>query len=100
MYTKGLLIDLDGTLYTENGPIPGALEALNRFEEAGIPYRYVTNTTRKPRREVVSRLRELGFSAREDLVFAPAATANALLAGKRCYALVAEALFEDLADVV
>jgi HAD superfamily hydrolase (TIGR01458 family) len=60
----------------------------------------VTNTTHKPRREVVSRLREQGFPAREDLVFAPAAAANALLAGKRCHALVAKALFEDLADVV
>ena len=100
MNPKGLLIDLDGTLYVEDTPIPGAHEALSRLEAAGIPYRYVTNTTRKPRREVVSRLRELGFPAREDLVFAPAAAANALLAGKRCHALVAEALFEDLADVV
>ncbi len=100
MNPKGLLIDLDGTLYVEDAPIPGAREALSRLEAAGIPYRYVTNTTRKPRREVVSRLRELGFPAREDLIFAPAAATNALLAGKRCYALVAEALFEDLADVV
>jgi HAD superfamily hydrolase (TIGR01458 family) len=100
MNPKGLLIDLDGTLYVEDAPIPGAREALSRVEAASIPYRYVTNTTRKPRREVVSRLRELGFPAREDLVFAPAAAANALLAGKRCHALVAEALLEDLADVV
>ena len=100
MNAKGLLIDLDGTLYVENAPIPGAREALLRLEAAGIPYRYVTNTTRKPRREVVSRLRKLGFPAREDLVFAPAAAANAILAGKRCHALVAEALFEDLADLV
>ena len=100
MNPKGLLIDLDGTLYVEDAPIPGAREALSRFEAAGIPYRYVTNTTRKPRREVVSRLRELGFPAREDLVFAPAAAANALLAGKRCHVLVAEALLEDLADLV
>jgi len=55
MNARGLLIDLDGTLYTEDGPIPGAREAVSRLEEAGISYRYVTNTTRKPRREVVSR---------------------------------------------
>jgi HAD superfamily hydrolase (TIGR01458 family) len=100
MNAKGLLIDLDGTLYVEDAPIPGAREALSRVEAAGIPYRYVTNTTRKPRREVVSRMWELGFPAWEDLVFAPAAAANAILAGKRCHALVAESLFEDLADVV
>lgn len=100
MNAKGLLIDLDGTLYVEDAPIPGAREALSRLETAGIPYRYVTNTTRRPRREVVSRLRELGFPAREDLVLAPAAAANAFLEGRRCHALVAEALFEDLADLV
>ena len=60
----------------------------------------MTNTTRRPRREVVSRLRELGFPAWEDLILAPAAAANAFLEGRRCHALVAEALFEDLADVV
>jgi phospholysine phosphohistidine inorganic pyrophosphate phosphatase len=96
MNTKGLLVDLDGTLYTGDDPIPGALEGLNRLEEAGIPYRYVTNTTRKPRREVVARLRQLGFQAREGLVFTPAAAANGLLRGKRCHALVAGALLEDL----
>ncbi len=100
MNLKGLLIDLDGTLYVEDTPIPGAREALSRLEAVDIPYRYVTNTTRKSRREVVSRLRELGLPAREDLVFAPAAAANTLLAGKRCHALVVEALFEDLADVI
>ena len=100
MYTKGLLIDLDGTLYTDNGPIPGALEALNRLEEAGIPYRYVTNTTRKPRREVVSRLRELGFQAREDLVSTPATAANALLRRKKCHTLITKALLKDLPEIV
>lgn len=100
MNVRGLLIDLDGTLYTESGPIPGAREALSHLESAVIPYRYVTNTTRKPRREIVRRLRELGFSAREDLVFAPAAAVNALLEGRRVHALVAEPLLEDLTGVV
>ncbi|HEX8260154.1 MAG TPA: hypothetical protein VF558_07630 [Rubrobacteraceae bacterium] len=97
---KGSLIDLDGTLYVEDAPIPGAREALSRLEAAGMPYRYVTNTTRKPRREVVTRLRKLGFSAREVLALVPAAAANALLAGKRCHTLVAEALLEVLTGLV
>ena len=100
MNPKGLLIDFDGTLYAKDAPIPGDREALSRLEAAGMPYRYVTNTTRKPRREVVTRLRELRFSAREDLVLAPAAAANALLAGKQCHTLAAEALLEDLTDLV
>ena len=99
MKAKGLLIDLDGTLYTEDGPIPGAHEALRHLDATGIPYRYVTNTTRKPRREVFSRLRALDFPAREDLVFTPATAANAVLRGQRCCALVAEALLEDLPEI-
>ncbi len=100
MNVRGLLIDLDGTLYTESGPIPGARETLTCLETAGIPYRYVTNTTRKPRREIVRRLRELNFPAREHLIFAPAAAANILLQGRRVHALVAEPLLEDLAGVI
>jgi HAD superfamily hydrolase (TIGR01458 family) len=60
----------------------------------------VTNTTRKPRREVRARLRELGFRARENLVFTPAAAANALLRGKKCHPFVAEALLEDLPEIM
>jgi HAD superfamily hydrolase (TIGR01458 family) len=93
---KGLLLDLDGTLYTESGPVEGAREALARLEGAGIPYRYVTNTTRRPRREIVARLEDMGFSVREKLVFTPAAAANIKLRGRPCYLLVAEALLEDL----
>jgi HAD superfamily hydrolase (TIGR01458 family) len=100
MNPKGLLIDLDGTLYVEDAPIPGAREALLRLEAAGIPYRYVTNTTRKPRREVVSRLRKLGFPARKNLVSTPAVAANARLAGKRCHPLVTQALLEDIPDLI
>ena len=45
---KGVLIDLDGTLYTNSGPIEGAREALERLDSAGISYRYITNATHKP----------------------------------------------------
>ena len=99
MDAKGLLLDLDGTLYVGGALIPGAREALSHLEAAGVPYRYVTNTTRKSRREVVRGLRELGFAASKDIVFTPAIAANAFLKGRRCHALVAEALVEDLADV-
>lgn len=93
---KGVLLDLDGTLYAENIPIAGAREAIVRLEEAGIPYRYVTNTTRKPRQEVIARLSNVGFPVREGAIFAPAVAANVRLSGRTCYPLVAEALLEDL----
>src|SRR5215210_6956111 len=96
MNVKGLLLDLDGTLYTGNEPVEGAREVLARLKDAGIPYRYVTNTTRQPRREIVARLGEMGFPVLEELVFTPATAVNIKLRGHSCYPLVSETLFEDL----
>ena len=101
MRVKGLLIDLDGTLYTNSGPIEGAREALHRMSSAGIVYRYITNATHKPRREIAAHLEALGFPAEEDLIFTPAVAAAKRLRneGMSCYPLVAEALFEDLEGI-
>jgi HAD superfamily hydrolase (TIGR01458 family) len=96
MNVKGLLLDLDGTLYTGNEPVEGARETLARLKDVGIPYRYVTNTTRQPRREIVARLSEMGFPVLEELVFTPATAANIKLRGHSCYPLVSETLLEDL----
>jgi HAD superfamily hydrolase (TIGR01458 family) len=99
MNPKGLLVDLDGTLYVGDEPVEGAREAVERLLAAGLAIRYVTNTTRKPRREVVARLAEMGFPAHEEHVFTPAAAAAQRLRGRRVYALVAEPLLEDLSGL-
>lgn len=92
-------MDLDGTLYVGGEPIPGAREAVERLLGAGLALRYVTNTTRKPRREVVAGLSRMGFPAREEHVFTPAAAAAERLRGSRVHALVAEPLLEDLRGI-
>jgi ribonucleotide monophosphatase NagD (HAD superfamily) len=48
MEVSGLLVDLDGTLYVGDEPVPGAIEAVGRLAGAGLSLRFVTNTTRKP----------------------------------------------------
>jgi HAD superfamily hydrolase (TIGR01458 family) len=100
MNVEGLLVDLDGTLYIGDQPIPGAVEAMRRIDDGGIPFRYVTNTTRKPRRAVAEALRTMGFpmhaSRGESLVYTPAVAAARLLLDRRVHALVAEPLLEDL----
>lgn len=68
---KGLLLDLEGTLYTNAGPIEGAPEALHRIYQSGVPYRYVTNATHKPRWEVVLYLRKMGFPVEESHILTP-----------------------------
>ena len=101
MRVKGLLIDLDGTLYTNDGPVEGAREALEHLDSVGIAYRYITNATHKPRREVASHLEALGFSAESGRIFTPAAAAAERLRaeGVSCYPLVAESLLEDLKGI-
>jgi phospholysine phosphohistidine inorganic pyrophosphate phosphatase len=97
----GLLIDLDGTLYTNKGPIEGAREALEHLHRAGISYRFVTNATHKPRRKIAAYLETMGFSARETRIFTPAiAVAERLrLEGVGCFPLLDEVLLEDLEGV-
>lgn len=72
-----VLLDLDGTLYTDRGAVPGALEAIARLRRRGIPFRFVTNTTRRSRRLLVERLRGYGFSAE------PEEVVTAVIAGVR-----------------
>ena len=101
MRVGGLLIDLDGTLYTNDGPIEGAREALQCLHRAGISYRFVTNATHRPRRELATHLETLGIPASEDRIFTPATAVSEKLRaeGLSCFPLVEEALLEDLEGV-
>lgn len=99
MEVQGLLVDLDGTLYVGERPVPGAREALERLRTSGMDVRYVTNTTRTPRSRVQRKLRDLGYPAEEEEIFTPAIAAARLLRGRRCMALVDESLLEDLVGV-
>jgi phospholysine phosphohistidine inorganic pyrophosphate phosphatase len=56
------LLDLDGTLYTGESEVPGAVEAITRLRAGGVPFRLVTNTTSRSRRMLVDRLAGYGFS--------------------------------------
>ena len=58
-----VLLDLDGVLYVEDEPVPGAREAVAALRERGMALRFVTNTTTLPRRRILERLDRLGFAA-------------------------------------
>ncbi len=99
MTVKGLLVDLDGTLYVGDEPLAGTREALRRLKASGMLVRYVTNTTRRPRSAVHAQLESLGFEVAEDEIFTPARAAALLVGDHSCFPLVAEALREDLPGV-
>ncbi len=73
---EGVLLDLGGVVYVGDGPLPGALEALDRLRAAGLSLRYITNTTRTPKRAMLDKLRRLGVPAEAGELFMPAQAAR------------------------
>lgn len=77
MDAEAVLIDLDGTLYVDDDAVPGAPEAVARLRAAGVPHRFITNTTRMSRADVARRLDGMGFGIEPDEIFtAPLAAAD------------------------
>ena len=68
-------IDLDGVLYVEDEPIPGAREAVERLRATGLTLRFVTNTTARSRARDPRQLTRLGFGVGAGELVTPAALA-------------------------
>ncbi len=62
-------MDVDGTLLTEAGAVPGAAAVVERLRHRGFPFRILTNITRRSRQSVVERLRDGGIDIGRDEVF-------------------------------
>ena len=78
---RALLLDLEGTVYQNGRPIPGAPEALEAAARRGLAYVFVTNTTSRPRSVLAGELREMGLPADPSRIFtAPRAARQHLLA--------------------
>jgi HAD superfamily hydrolase (TIGR01458 family) len=78
---RAALVDLDGVLYVEDEPIPGAVDAVDRLRSTGIALRFLTNTTVRSRVRTLGKLSRLGFRVEPDELLTPAA-----LAVRRCRA--------------
>ena len=76
---RGVLLDLDGVVYVGDEPVPGAPETVDWLAREGIPYRFLTNTTSRPRRAIVDKLAGMGIHAGEDMILTPAVAAVAWL---------------------
>lgn len=68
---RGILLDLDGTVWEEDVAITGAPAAVEALRRAGRPMRFVTNTTRRPRRTLAELLQGIGIAAQSDDIFTP-----------------------------
>lgn len=99
---RAVLFDLEGTVCEAGRPVPGAAAALAALDRRGIPWRFVTNTTSRPRRVLVSELSAMNLPADPDRIFtAPRAARDLLLARgwTRAHLLVRQAILEDFAGI-
>jgi HAD superfamily hydrolase (TIGR01458 family) len=99
---KALLLDLQGVLFEDGTPLPGAVEAVRHARAENRILRFVTNTATRHPAAILEDLRAMGFEVDEGELFtAPLAARNFLLRQQwRPHALVHPAirsLFDDLA---
>jgi 4-nitrophenyl phosphatase len=74
---RGLLIDLDGVVYTGRHAIPGAPKFLGDARQRGMPFLLVTNNSTAPPREVADRLAGMGITVTPEEILTSAQAAMA-----------------------
>ena len=100
---RGVLFDLDGTLYEDGVALPGAAAAVAVLRSRGLAVGFVTNTTSRSRRLLTERLASCGVPARPDEILTALRSGAAHLAAegfRRISVLVPRAALEDLPDFV
>ena len=98
---RGVLIDMSGVVYSGEELIAGSAAAIDRLRQAGLPVRFVTNSTRKSKRLILEQLSAMGLEINKDEVFTPAAAACDILVDKQLapHLLIHPALAEDFSDI-
>jgi HAD superfamily hydrolase (TIGR01458 family) len=98
---RAVLLDLAGVVYQGERPLPGAVDAVATLRDVGLPLRFLTNTTRIPRRTLLRGLDKMGVAVAEEELFTPAQAARAWLATRRLspHLLIHPDLEEDFANL-
>ncbi|MHA2287750.1 MAG: HAD-IIA family hydrolase [Promethearchaeota archaeon] len=68
---KGILSDIDGTLYFKGKAIPGAIETIEQLREKDIKLLFFTNTDSKTPHHIYEILRDYGFKLNIGEIFTP-----------------------------
>ncbi len=98
---KGLFFDISGVLIDGPDLIKDADKAIKQVEQAGIPYRLITNTSRQTRAMLVNQLKNAGISVSAEHVYtAPLAARDYVIAqGLRPYCLIHPDLEPEFSDL-
>lgn len=99
---KAVLFDLSGVLYIGDAALPGALESIEKLNKSGIPMRFVTNTTRSPRKAILNKLTNMGFNISDDDLFTAPIATHAYLKSKNLspFLLIHPDLEQDFTDLL
>jgi HAD superfamily hydrolase (TIGR01450 family) len=63
------LLDMDGTIYLGDRPLPGAIDFVEYLRSSGRRYIYLTNNSSRSGQDYVARLQGMGFPCRREDVF-------------------------------
>jgi len=69
MSYRGVVLDLDGTVYRGTEALPGAAGTIETLRDAGLALRFVSNNPTHSRAEYVERLGEMGIEVDPEEVF-------------------------------
>jgi len=65
----GYLIDMDGVIYRGGQLIDGADRFIQSLKAADVPFMFLTNNSQRTRRDVVTRVRQMGIDVGEEHVY-------------------------------
>ena len=98
---KGILSDIDGTLYFKGAPVPGAIETVDMLREKGIKMLFFTNTDSKTPENVYNSLIEYGFKVNEWEIYTPIIALKEFLKDKtdaKMYLVTTEEVKEEFQE--
>ncbi len=75
----GILFDIDGVLTQDGQALPGAVQTIAALRDRSFPFRLITNTTRKSRRDTARSLGLAGLAIEESEILTPVLAARRLL---------------------
>jgi len=99
---KGLLIDLEGVLYTGDKIIEGSINTIKKLNK-NYKIKYLTNTTTISRHSIYKKLNQLDLHLNENDIFSPSIAVNDYLENKkinRIYLLANRNLKPDFSDFI
>ncbi len=101
MPLHAICLDLAGVLYQGPHLIPGAQDALKILRSTGLPLRFVTNTSQRNRRQILSDLSSLDLAIPETELFTAPQAARDYLRHQdlRPYCLIHPNLKEEFSDL-